>query len=52
MVFENALLAPDGVLIIEHHEKTDLSAVDGYIRNRKYGQIVFSIFGGSNEEMN
>ena len=49
MVFENALLAPDGVLIIEHHEKTDLSAVDGYIRNRKYGQIAFSIFGVKEE---
>jgi len=46
VVLQNAILAPDGALIIEHHEKTDLSAEAGYVQNRKYGQIVFSIFGG------
>ncbi|MBL7954543.1 MAG: 16S rRNA (guanine(966)-N(2))-methyltransferase RsmD [Flavobacteriales bacterium] len=39
------LLGEDGLLILEHHEKIDLSAVAGYQRTRKYGVIHFSFFG-------
>ncbi len=39
------LLEEDGMLIVEHHEKTDLSDLPGYQRTRKYGLIHFSFFG-------
>ena len=39
------LLGTDGVLILEHHEKTDVSALPGYQRTRRYGTIHFSFFG-------
>ena len=39
------LLEVDGTLIVEHHEKTDLSSVVGYQRTRSYGLIHFSFFG-------
>ena len=39
------LLGEEGTLILEHHEKLDLSALPGYQRTRKYGLIHFSFFG-------
>ncbi|MBL7951732.1 MAG: 16S rRNA (guanine(966)-N(2))-methyltransferase RsmD [Flavobacteriales bacterium] len=39
------LLGEEGVLILEHHEKLDLSGEPGYQRTRKYGLIHFSFFG-------
>ena len=39
------LLGEEGTLILEHHEKLDLSTLPGYQRTRKYGLIHFSFFG-------
>lgn len=44
LVRGNGLLTPDGLLILEHHEKVDLSAVAGYQRTRSYGLVQFSFF--------
>ncbi|MEZ4791644.1 MAG: RsmD family RNA methyltransferase [Flavobacteriales bacterium] len=44
-VRDAGLLGTDGVLILEHHEKTDVSALPGYQRTRRYGTIHFSFFG-------
>jgi 16S rRNA G966 N2-methylase RsmD len=44
LVFEAGLLEPDGLLIVEHSERMDLSALPGYQRTRKYGTIHFSFF--------
>jgi hypothetical protein len=44
LVFGAELLEPDGMLIIEHHEKLDLGQLPGYVRTRTYGLIHFSIF--------
>lgn len=44
LVFDADLLEPDGMLIIEHHEKLDLGQLPGYVRTRTYGLIHFSIF--------
>lgn len=44
-VREAGLLGNDGTLILEHHEKTDVSHLPGYQRTRKYGTIHFSFFG-------
>jgi 16S rRNA (guanine(966)-N(2))-methyltransferase RsmD len=45
LVREAGLLGDDGTLILEHHEKTDVSALPGYQRTRAYGTIRFSFFG-------
>ncbi|MEZ4740688.1 MAG: 16S rRNA (guanine(966)-N(2))-methyltransferase RsmD [Flavobacteriales bacterium] len=45
LVQRNGLLGSEGVLILEHHEKVDLSALPGYQRTRTYGLIHFSFFG-------
>ena len=45
LVRDAGLLGTDGVLILEHHEKTDVSALPGYQRTRRYGTIHFSFFG-------
>lgn len=45
LVRSAGLLGDDGTLILEHHEKTDVSAFSGYQRTRKYGTIHFSFFG-------
>jgi 16S rRNA (guanine966-N2)-methyltransferase len=39
------LLGEDGILIVEHHERTDMSMLPGYQRTRKYGTVHFSFFG-------
>ncbi len=44
LVFANALLSEEGVLIIEHSKHTDLSALPNFSRQRKYGGSVFSFF--------
>ncbi len=48
LVFEKSLLAEEGILIIEHHKKIDLSKMINYRESRKYGDSVFSFF--SSEE--
>ena len=42
--FEGGLLEPDGLLIVEHSEHTDLSGLPGYLRTRNYGTVRFSFF--------
>lgn len=45
MVRAAGLLGNEGTLILEHHEKTDVSSLPGHQRTRKYGAIHFSFFG-------
>ncbi len=47
----NALAAynTDGILVIEHGQKTDLSAKSIYIETRKYGNVHFSFFNQSTD---
>ncbi|MBP8033648.1 MAG: 16S rRNA (guanine(966)-N(2))-methyltransferase RsmD [Bacteroidia bacterium] len=49
LVFKNNLLNPDGILVIEHSQKTDLSAKSNYIETRKYGNVHFSFFNQSTD---
>lgn len=44
LVLQSGLLGTEGMLIVEHHEKVDLSHVHGYQRTRTYGLIHFSFF--------
>lgn len=44
LVFENGLLSEDGVLIIEHSNRTSLADLPHYKNSRKYGGSVFSFF--------
>ncbi len=49
LVFENELLNKDGVLIIEHSKQTDLSLNSTFIKSKKYGGNMFSIFEITNK---
>lgn len=44
LVFEKELLNKNGVLIIEHGKRTDLSQLPFYESSRGYGNVVFSFF--------
>lgn len=44
LIFENNLLAKDGMLIIEHGNKTKLSEMPNFNRERRYGGNRFSFF--------
>lgn len=44
LVYNNNLLNEEGILIIEHGPKTDLSAKEHYLETRKYGNVHFSFF--------
>ena len=44
LVFENGLLLENGVLIIEHSKQTDLSQLEHFTNQRRYGGSVFSFF--------
>lgn len=44
LVFVNNLLLENGVLIIEHSKYMDLSHLDGFSEQRKYGGSIFSFF--------
>ncbi|MBS1652479.1 MAG: RsmD family RNA methyltransferase [Bacteroidetes bacterium] len=44
IVFEKKLLNENGFLIIEHGQKTNLSALSNYTQTRKYGNVNFSFF--------
>lgn len=44
LVFKNQILLDDGMLIIEHSKHTDLSSLDHFSNQRKYGGSVFSFF--------
>lgn len=43
-IFENNLLNPEGILIIEHSKHTDLSSIENFSEARKYGGSKFSFF--------
>jgi 16S rRNA (guanine(966)-N(2))-methyltransferase RsmD len=43
-IFENSLLNPEGLLIIEHSKQNDLSSLPHFVEARKYGSSVFSFF--------
>lgn len=43
-VFERNLLAPDGMLIIEHGRETNMESHPHFILSRKYGNVHFSFF--------
>ena len=44
LVFQNNLLLPDGLLIIEHSKHTNLSALPYYDYSKSYGGNMFSFF--------
>ncbi len=44
LVFKNELLLKDGTLIIEHAKQMDLSHLEHFSNQRKYGGSVFSFF--------
>lgn len=44
LVFEADLLAPEGMLIVEHSDKVDLSNLPGHQETRRYGLVRFSFF--------
>lgn len=44
LVFKNKMLLDDGMLIIEHSKHTDLSSLDHFSNQRRYGGSVFSFF--------
>jgi 16S rRNA (guanine966-N2)-methyltransferase len=43
-VFQYKILSLNGILIVEHGSKTDLSVNKGFVEKRKYGNVNFSIF--------
>lgn len=43
-IFDNELLAPDGLAIIEHPGTVDFSSVPFFFEHRQYGSVNFSIF--------
>lgn len=47
LVFENQLLRPKGLLIIEHESRSPLTGMEGLQETRKYGNVSFSFFTGS-----
>jgi 16S rRNA (guanine966-N2)-methyltransferase len=44
VVFQYKILSLNGILIVEHGSKTDLSSNKGFEEKRKYGNVNFSIF--------
>lgn len=44
LVFQNALLEDEGVLIVEHSKHTDLSQLEHYSYSKSYGGNMFSFF--------
>jgi len=44
LVFKNNLLAPNGILVVEHATYTKLNQQKGYTQTRKYGNSSFSFF--------
>ena len=46
-VFERELLAPNGLLVIEHGKETSLESLPHFLFSRKYGNVHFSFFQNS-----
>ena len=49
LVFNNDMLLDGGILIIEHSKDTDLSQMENYSNQRRYGGSVFSFFAKNNQ---
>ncbi|MEP5254922.1 MULTISPECIES: RsmD family RNA methyltransferase [Winogradskyella] len=49
LVFQNALLEDEGVLIVEHSKHTDLSHLEHYAYSKSYGGNMFSFFEPDSE---
>ncbi len=47
LVFEKQLLKKNGLLIIEHSKKTNLSHLKNFVKTKKYGSNLFSFFSSS-----
>lgn len=43
-IFENNLLKPKGIFILEHPKQTDVTKITGFQESRRYGGSVFSFF--------
>ncbi|WP_289062105.1 RsmD family RNA methyltransferase [uncultured Zobellia sp.] len=50
LVFENELLLDNGLLIIEHASQMDLSHINNFVENRKYGSSMFSFFENPDQD--
>ena len=44
LIFENELLAEDGVFVFEHGKQNDFSNHPHFVEHRSYGSVNFSIF--------
>jgi 16S rRNA (guanine(966)-N(2))-methyltransferase RsmD len=44
LVFQADILDPDGLLIVEHSSRTSLADQPGFLRERTYGALTFSLF--------
>ena len=44
LIFENQLLKPNGVFILEHSSEVDFSQLPHYLQTRKYGFVSFTFF--------
>jgi 16S rRNA (guanine(966)-N(2))-methyltransferase RsmD len=44
IIFQKKLLKPDGIFIVEHSKRMDLSKLSNFTFKRKYGSSVFSFF--------
>ncbi len=43
-ILAGPLLEPEGLLVVEHGERTHFDAVEGFLEHRQYGQVNFSFF--------
>ncbi len=44
LIFEKKMLKEDGLLVMEHQTRSDLSHLDNFESSRKYGNVRFSFF--------
>jgi 16S rRNA (guanine966-N2)-methyltransferase len=44
LILEKGLLNPEGVLIVEHGKRTDLSQIQGFMFEKTYSNVTFSFF--------
>jgi 16S rRNA G966 N2-methylase RsmD len=44
IIFTNNLLSKDGMLVIEHDSRGDLSESEFFFETRKYGKVRFTFF--------
>lgn len=49
LIFENKLLQPGGILVIEHDVHINFMEYEGLFDHRKYGKVNFSFFRNSEE---